>query len=171
MPAEPLDPKALADAFAHYREHGYARVGVVAPESDLALLRARIEDIMLGRVVYPGMFFQLDTNTGNYDDLTYGRGYEGPTTNDRKIEKLELDPLFWRWITHPLFTELAQRVYGARVSMYRAVVFSKADTGGTYLPWHQDGGKFWGIDREPELFQQGQNPVLQDWPAYLLKYH
>jgi len=141
----------LDRAFEHYHEHGWARVGVLAHDHELAGLRARVDDLMLGRVVYPGMFFQLDTTSGDYDDLTYGQGYEGPSENYRKIEKLEMDPLFWQWITHPSFVSLAQRAYGPRVAMYRAVVFNKAKTGGTYLPWHQDGGKFWGVTHEPVL--------------------
>ena len=28
---------------------------------------------------------------------------------------------------------------------------SKHARGGTVLPWHQDGGKFWGVDCDPEL--------------------
>lgn len=146
-----FDEAHIESVFAHYREHGWARLGLVAREEELVLLRQRVDDLMLGHIKYPGMFFQIDTITGNYDDLTYGRGYEGPSTNYRKIEKLELDPLFWSWIKHPVFTELAKRVYGERVSIYRSVLFNKANTGGTRLPWHQDGGKFWGIDRQPEL--------------------
>ena len=28
---------------------------------------------------------------------------------------------------------------------------TKSAKGGTHLPWHQDGGVFWGLDRDPEL--------------------
>src|SRR6185503_17637850 len=28
---------------------------------------------------------------------------------------------------------------------------TKGSGGGTVLPWHQDGGLFWGLDRDPEL--------------------
>jgi len=28
---------------------------------------------------------------------------------------------------------------------------NKASMGGTVLPWHQDGGLFWGLDRDPKL--------------------
>ena len=44
---------------------------------------------MLGRVTYPGLFFQHDTTTGNYQDLEFGKGWQGPSLNYRKIEKLE----------------------------------------------------------------------------------
>ena len=45
---------------------------------------------------------------------------------------------------------------GAAVSLYRAVLWNKAAHAGTELPWHQDDGNFWGIDR---------HPCLQIWTA------
>ena len=69
----------------------------------------------------------------------------------RKIEKLELDPLFRELVNHPTIARIANRVIGPEVVIYRALIMSKLAQGGTKLPWHQDGGKFWGIDREPNL--------------------
>src|SRR5207244_10933108 len=37
------------------------------------------------------------------------------------------------------------------IALCRAVLFTKAAEGGTELPWHQDGGSFWGLSRDPEL--------------------
>ena len=67
----------LFAAIAHYREHGYARLGKVCPNEQLAGLRARADEVMRGEVVYPGLFFQHDTTTGAYGDLTYGQGLAG----------------------------------------------------------------------------------------------
>src|SRR5262249_51858366 len=120
-------------------------------EAALEAMRARSDDLMLGRVTYPGLFFQLDTTTGSYDDLTFGRGWEGPSLNYRKIEKLEVDPIFRAWIENPLFEKIARRMAEGDIAIYRALIFGKAATGGTLLPWHQDGGSFWGLDRDPEL--------------------
>ena len=111
---------------------------------------------MLGRVTYPGMFFQHDAETGRYDDVPRGKGWIGPSPRYRKIEKLEKDPLFLQHIQLPLFQQLAQAVLGPSVKLCRAVLFTKAATGGTELPWHQDGGSFWGLSRDP---------VLQIWTA------
>ncbi len=150
MPVElPYD---LEGALAHYREHGYARLGKVVGDDVLSTMRARIDAIMLGEVTYPGLFFQKDTDTGRYEDLAYGKGFEGPTLAYRKVEKLEKDAVFLEWIAHPMFEPLARTVYGGDVTLYRALVFNKAAaTGGSSLPWHQDGGDFWGLDREPQL--------------------
>lgn len=148
---------ALTDVLAHYAEHGWARLGRVADEDTLAGLRARADAIMLGEVTYPGLFFQIDAPTGRYDDLTYGKGYEGPSLAYRKIEKLEKDPLFRAWLENRLFERIARAVIGEHgIAIYRAVLFAKGAQGGSPLPWHQDAGVFWGIDRDP---------CLQIWTA------
>jgi phytanoyl-CoA hydroxylase len=145
-------PQVLAD----FAEHGYVRLGLVMSDEGLAALRRRADDLMMGRAPGTGLFFQLDTQSGSYDDLTFGRGYEGPSLNYRKIEKLEKDDLFQAWLQNAVFRAVAQALVGERVLLYRAVLMNKASTGGTVLPWHQDGGLFWGLDRDP---------MLQIWTA------
>jgi phytanoyl-CoA hydroxylase len=154
-----LDPSANIDverALAHFAEHGYAPLGRLMSDEALSALRQRADDLMLGKVVHPGLFFQLDTETGAYEDLAFGRGYEGPSYNYRKIEKLEKDDLFLAWLQNSVFRRIARALVGESVVIYRAVLMNKASTGGTVLPWHQDGGLFWGLDRDP---------VLQIWTA------
>lgn len=141
----------LAGPLAHFAEHGWARVGQALAGDAMAALRARADALMLGEVSYPGLFFQRDTETGRYDDLEFGKGYQGSTLNYRKIEKLELDPLFLAWINNPLFERIARALIPGAISIYRAVLFNKAASGGTLLPWHQDGGSYWGLDRDPTL--------------------
>src|SRR3954468_8032617 len=114
-------------------------------------MRERADDLMLGRVTYPGLFFQLDTDNGRYEDLVFGRGYEGPSLNYRKIEKLEKDPLFRSFIENPLFERVSRALITGDVALYRAILMTKGDSGGSVLPWHQDGGLFWGLDRDPPL--------------------
>ncbi len=112
---------------------------------------------MLGEVTYPGLFFQHDSSTGKYEDLEYGKGWKGPSLEYRKIEKLELDPLYWAWLSNDVFRRVAARVYSdTDVTLYRAFLMNKHAGGGSALPWHQDGGDFWGLDRDP---------VLQIWTA------
>lgn len=148
----PITPEAREAALAHYREHGYARLGVIAGASTVEALRARIDAIMLGDVPNEQFFFQHDTDTGRYEDLSFGRGYEGRSLRYRKVEKLESDPLFREYLQHAQFAPLVRAVTGPEVTIYRALVFNKAaETGGSSLPWHQDGGLFWGLDRDPEL--------------------
>jgi hypothetical protein len=148
-----VDPLALdvADVLARFERDGFALLGRVASDDALAQMRARTDDLMLGRVVYPGLFFQHDTTTGQYEDLEYGRGWEGPSLNYRKIEKVEADPIFGAWIENPVFERVARGKIDGEIVIYRAVIMAKKAHGGTVLPWHQDGGKFWGLDRDPEL--------------------
>src|SRR5262249_18611249 len=140
----------LGPAVGEYRARGLARLGKVAGDGVLAELRARADAIMLGEVTYPGLFFQKDSGTNNYADLAYGKGWEGPTLEYRKVEKLEKDPLFLAWIENPLLERVARAVIGdGAIAIYRAFMMNKSARGGSNLPWHQDGGNFWGLDRDP----------------------
>lgn len=146
----------LSVPLSHFAEHGYARLGRVLSEPSLEALRARAEDLMLGRISYPGLFFQPDAASGLYSDLQFGAGYQGPSLHYRKLEKLELDPLFYSCIANPLFARIARALIPDDIALYRAVLWNKAAHGGTALPWHQDGGRFWGLS---------QDPTLQIWTA------
>ncbi|AGC45249.1 hypothetical protein MYSTI_03943 [Myxococcus stipitatus DSM 14675] len=141
----------IAQVLAHYAEHGYARLGRVLGEPGLEALRERADDLMLGRVVYPGMFFQPDATTGRYEDAPLGLGWQGPSLDYRKLEKLEKDPRFLAWMENPLFERLVHARIPGDVVLYRAILFHKGQAGGSNLPWHQDGGRLWGLTREPEL--------------------
>jgi hypothetical protein len=145
----------LGEPLRHFAEHGWARLGRVLDDDGLAALQRRAHAIMLGEVVYPGLFFQIDSDSGRYEDLTYGKGWEGPSLRYRKVEKLEKDPLFRGWLENPLFERVARALVRwegpGGAAIYRAVLFNKASEGGSALPWHQDGGRFWGLDRDPEL--------------------
>jgi len=141
----------LEASLAHYRASGWARLGPIAAPEALEALRRRAEQLMLGEVVPPGIFFQHDSKTGLYDDVPRGQGWQGPSLRYRKLEKLERDPIFAAFIGNPLFARITRAVIGPDVSLCRAVLFSKAAQGGTELPWHQDGGSFWGLSRDPEL--------------------
>ncbi|MFP2930805.1 phytanoyl-CoA dioxygenase family protein, partial [Pyxidicoccus sp. 3LG] len=141
----------ISPALAHYAEHGYARLGPVLGEEGLEALRERADDLMLGRVVHPGMFFQPDATTGRYEDAPLGLGWQGPSLDYRKLEKLEKDPRFLAWLENPLFERIARARISGDVVLYRAILFHKGQAGGSNLPWHQDGGRLWGLTREPDL--------------------
>lgn len=143
-------------ALKHYEEHGYARLGRWLSDEGLFLLQERAEDLMHGRVVYPGMFFQLDAETGRYEDAPIGLGWQGPSSHYRKLEKLEMDDRFLAWLENPLFRRVVEaRIEGPAV-LYRAILFNKGAQGSSEIPWHQDGGKLWGLS---------QTPSLQIWTA------
>ena len=138
-------------AIEQFRAEGYSRLAAVATEESLQGLRERAEAILSGKVQYPGLFFQPDAPSGRYNDLQFGQGWTGPDTNYRKVEKLELDARFRAWLENAVFERIVRRVVVGPVVIYRAVIFSKAARVGSDLPWHQDGGRFWGLDRDAEL--------------------
>lgn len=141
----------LAPVLAHYDQHGYARLGRVVSDEGLELLRERALDLMRGRVSYPGMFFQLDATTGRYEDAPLGLGWQGPSNAYRKLEKLELDDRFRAFLSNPLFERIARARIDGAINLYRAILFNKGEGGGSPVPWHQDGGRLWGLSEEPEL--------------------
>ena len=141
----------LAPLLATFQREGWVRLGRMLTDEGLDALRTRADEIMTAQVRYPEMFFQRDAESGRYDDLEFGKGWQGPSLAYRKIEKLELDPRFFQWLSNPLFGRVARTMIADEVALYRAVLFTKSAAGGTALPWHQDGGIFWGVDRDPTL--------------------
>jgi hypothetical protein len=155
-PADPLAVRLVGDdeineALEQYRFRGWALIRNAAPDETIVSLRTRLEDLLSGRLADPGLFFQPDTATGRYDDLVRVDGWSGPDTPYRKIEKLERDPVFLAWIRNTLFERIARRLMPGAVALYRSVVFAKAARTGSDTPWHQDGGRLWGLDRDPEV--------------------
>ena len=88
-------------------------------------------------------------------------GWKGRSRAYRKVGEaqagLEVDPVFSAWMRGAALRAIAERVYGphAPVAVYRAMAMCKpaGDAGGgTALPWHQDGGAWWALDRDPLVF-------------------
>lgn len=150
------DALELAPALAALATDGWARVGRRFDAAALAGLRARLDAIMDGVAPRDGLFFQHDAASGAYEDLALGRGWIGPSRAYRKLEGLERDPVVRAWLDDPRLAQLAHAVIGPAVALARAVVWTKAargdaGPGGTELPWHQDGGPFWGLSAQPPL--------------------
>src|SRR5204863_199801 len=68
--ARTLDP---GPALAHLAEHGWARLGPVLDEAGLLALRERADDLMLGRRVIDGLFFQAGRPAGRSGEPSRGR--------------------------------------------------------------------------------------------------
>ena len=141
----------LTAALSHFAEQGYARLGPVLSEEGAQRLAARAAELMESDAPFPGLFYQHDSATGLYEDLVFNAGWVGPSARYRKLERLELDPLFLSFIANPLFERLTGALLGPRVALYRTVLWNKAPGGGMAVPWHQDDGKFWGLDRPPRV--------------------
>ena len=100
---------------------------------------------------------QLDSDTGKYEDAKpMTKGFKGPTLGYRKIELLELDPLFLAYIQLPIFKDICDHVYAPDepIACFRAMFMNKPAKRGTFLPWHQDRWTYLDID-----------PVITLWTA------
>jgi phytanoyl-CoA hydroxylase len=139
----------ISPALSHFAEHGYARLGRVLSDDGADRLGNRAHDLTHSERPFPGLFYQHDSDTGRYEDLVFNAGWVGPSSRYRKLERLELDPLFLSFIGNPLFEQLTGALLGPEVALYRSVLWNKAPGVGMAVPWHQDDGKFWGLDRPP----------------------
>lgn len=126
-----------------YDQHGYVVLGRVATDEQHEALCRRIDQIMLGtvKVDYDKMLMQEDSDSGDYHELgEQTKGHKGAHLNYRKIQELEFDPLFLRYMQHPLFKDACAHVYGrdAAIACRRAMFMNKPAQRGTNLVWHQD---------------------------------
>lgn len=135
-----------------YDEHGYLKLGKLLDDHDLKALQDRIDAIMLGTadIDYNRLLMQLDSRTGEYADAgVQSNGHKGATLDYRKIQNLEVDPLFDEYVGRPIFREICAREYGADapIACFRAMFMNKPSNLGTKLPWHQDA--WTDLDRQP----------------------
>lgn len=134
-----------------FERDGFLPLGQLLSEAEVADLSRRADDLASGRQLNTRIQLQGDTG-GDYEALPdVVTSLEGNTTLFRKIQGLEHDELFSPLVRHPLFLEICARLYGphAPVSLFRAMIMNKPAGQGTVLPWHQDGGDVWKLDRDP----------------------
>lgn len=146
-------PEIRESQWQEYAAKGYLRLGCVLSPEQLGAVQMRLNEIMLKRVEYPTLLAQLDTG-GAYEALPDPvSGLPEVTLAYRKIQGLEADPLVLDLIRRPIFREICAHHYGkhASVSIFRVMMMNKPARQGTYLPWHQDAGDIWRLDRDPEV--------------------
>jgi len=134
-----------------FHRDGFMHLGKVLELDEIGELKERADELALGNAVNPSVQMQLDTG-GAYDALPGAVAkFEAGTLLYRKIQGLESDDLFARLIRQPVFQEVCAQTYGkhASISIFRAMVMNKPAGQGTRLPWHQDGGHVWQLDRDP----------------------
>ena len=113
-----------------YEREGYLRLGRCMSDDELAAIQQRMDGIMLGTapVDYSRMMMQLDRIPGKTDAPGSGsKGHKGATLHYRKIQDLEFDPLFLRYMQKPLFRHICCMVYGTDtpVTCMRAMFMNK----------------------------------------------
>jgi phytanoyl-CoA hydroxylase len=148
--AQPVGGISAAD-WTGFEHAGYLRLGRTLAADELAALQERIDAFMLGQLSDPRLMMQLDLG-GEYGAMApMTLGHKGASLAYRKIENLEHDDRFGAFVRQPRFRAICDRVYGhgTAVGVYRAMFMNKPAGQGTLLPWHQDGGAIWGLDRDP----------------------
>jgi hypothetical protein len=134
-----------------YFRQGFLHLGPLVDAEELDRLRERADDLAVGRVTNPRVQVQLDTG-GRYEDLPEVTGQPSVgTLRYRKVQGLETDELFRAVLRSPVLADVAEHHYGRHTSasLFRAMVMNKPAAQGTVLPWHQDGGDVWALDRDP----------------------
>ncbi|MBN9387259.1 MAG: phytanoyl-CoA dioxygenase family protein [Chloroflexi bacterium] len=137
--------------WADYQRDGYLRLGQLLSPEQVKMLCDRADDLALGKIHNPGIQFQLDTG-GAYEELPEAvSSFPEGTLRYRKVQGLENDELYAPLVHHSIFAEISAWHYGphAPISIFRAMIMNKPAGQGTYLPWHQDGGDVWKLDRDP----------------------
>jgi len=166
MATAPVTERMTDGLWKEFYDNGFVKLGRTVSDQELGQLTQRIEDIMMGKVQYgERLLMQLDPSTtagqneyGSSVERGQSTGFKGATGNYRKIGEagcgLEVDDLFLAFMRKPIFKDICDRVYGSHTSgsVYRAMVFNKPPKKGTNLPWHQDGGDWWALDRDPLVF-------------------
>ena len=152
-PPSPAEVSAdiTEEAWDQFSRDGFLHLGQVLSDDDVERLKQRADDLAAGNVKNPQVLLQLDTG-GEYLALPGAvEAFDSPTKLYRKIQGLEFDDEFLPLIRHPRFFEVCARMYGPHIalSLFRAMIMNKPAGQGTVLPWHQDGGDVWGLDREP----------------------
>ena len=137
-----------------YQKDGLLNLGKLLSDEELKQMQERIDAIMLGDadVSYDRMMMQLDSEDGDYDKAgVQSKGHKGRTLGYRKIQDLEFDPIFLRFMQRDIFRDICAREYGpdTPVDCFRAMFMNKPANKGTFLPWHQD--RWTALDRDPKV--------------------
>ena len=93
-------------------QSGFLKIDQMISKKEFQEIRTRIEDITQGRIQYSGMSFQLDGSSKAYGSVPNGGGFQGPSDNYRKIQGWEKDPVFLKYMQHPIFRDLTQKLIG-----------------------------------------------------------
>lgn len=158
------------EQWSEFWKNGFVKIGRTLTDEELRSLKQRINDIMSGKIKYGDkLLMQVDQSKHQNDDYKASNlevkgqstGFKGKDVEYRKIGEsgcgLEVDDLFLDFMRKPIFKNICSVIYGKHcgISMYRAMIFnkpSKDNGGGSKLPWHQDGGNWWCLDRDPLIF-------------------
>ena len=133
-------------------EHGYFMVRQGFTPTDIQDMKTRLEDIVRGQFAKDARRFQIDAESGRYEDVEKSEmGYRGPHAVYRKIADLEYDDVFLARLQSRWIRDICELFLGPVTSVMRVTMMDKPARGGTPLPWHQDVSLDWPTPVQPEL--------------------
>ena len=145
--------KKFQKIIKEYNQKGYAKLGQIISKSYTKELLKRVNDLMMGKVVYKNMFFKLDDPKGNYFNIKHqdikNEIFSGPSERYKKIKDLEYDPKFLRLIKSKIIKKISAKLIGENASSMRAMVLNKSHINSSILPFHQDVSKNWAMSDKP----------------------
>ncbi len=160
-----LSEQITDEQWQHFEAHGYVHLGRAEVE-EIGALQQRIDDIMMGTadIDYERIMMQLDRADGpDSKPGPQSRGHKEATLAYRKIQDLELDPLFLAYLQKPLYRDICARMYGTQtdIACFRAMFMNKPSGLGSPLIWHQD--RWSNLDRDPQItVWTALDPATQD---------
>ncbi len=135
-----------------YYKNGYVRLGKLFTNNQLEKLKKRVKDLMLGKIRYENMFFQLESHDGKYSTINKNlETFVGPSLRYRKIKDLEYDDLFNKIFQKKIVKFCSERLIGKNVSCMRAMIFNKSYKNSSILPFHQDVSNDWNMSLKPKF--------------------
>lgn len=134
-----------------FQEQGYLHLAGADPQ-EVAGLAQRLDEIMLGSadIAYDELLMQLDRSSElDTEPGLQTKGYKGATMGYRKIQHLEIDPLFLSYMQKSIFGDICARAYGAtaEIACFRAMFMNKPPGRSSELRWHQD--RWVNLTRDP----------------------
>tara|TARA_B100001063_G_C16291126_1_gene323830 strand:+ start:121 stop:453 length:333 start_codon:yes stop_codon:yes gene_type:complete len=88
-----LNKYDLGEMFSLYEKNGYVKLGKIISDSYDKNLTKVTDDLMKGKITYPGMFFKLDDLGENYYNIKHedieNEKFTIPSDRYKKIKDLE----------------------------------------------------------------------------------
>jgi hypothetical protein len=80
-------------------------------------LQDEIDNIMFGGADAKYANLMMETDAHDEGGPVFSRGFKGATFDYTRIQRLELVPVFRRYIQKPMFRDACSRVYGAKAAI------------------------------------------------------
>lgn len=142
----------LKNLLMTYEKKGYVNLGQIISKKKAKQLSKRAIDLMLGKKVYEGMFFQMEGKGGSYKKINKNsEKFLGPSKDYRKIKDLEYDHLFLKVIQNKYLKFFSKILIGNNVSSMRAMILNKPAYNSSQLDFHQDISDNWNMSGKPNF--------------------